>query len=368
MNRTLLAFTGCSLLGILSASCSKSDRAEFGPERRMPQGQRPTKFGASTDERLGTNVPSGFTADTPPGWSPLPSRKFRDLNYQVAGNPDAECYLSAAGINGSLEMNLNRWLDQFGLAPGAVPIGKPDQVLMGKPAVLVSMEGTFLKNKGGWALLGLIAQSDDGGLATLKMTGPKDVVLQQRDAFLKLAKSIKGAAAPGGDAMAVPGGSGPKPRDHDTMPADHGAMGKEQGGLQAGTVPAGWSPGQVGGMRVLDYRFGGDGQCYVTVLGGPAAADIRGNVNRWRGELQLQPIDNAALAALPKKTLLGAQATLFEGRGHFTGSGRDVADAIVLAAMIPAGEQTLFVKMVGPAADVEAQRKAFDDFCTGLKW
>jgi hypothetical protein len=262
-------------------------------------------------------------------------------------------------VGGDLQGNLDRWAQQFGQQ--TVKAGAADQVLMGQPARLVALEGTFAKDKPGYALLGLIAQGQDGGISTLKMTGPKDAVLQQRDAFLNLAKSIKGGqggVSTGPDMGPAPGGAGPNP---------HGGEGN--GVPHATTVPASWRAVENSGMRVLDYRFGTAGECYLVILGG-AAGGVGPNVDRWCDEMKQPHLKPAELAALPRRPVLGAPSTFVEIHGSFASkmSGKEVADAILLAAIVPLESQTVFVKMVGPSAEVEAQRGAFADFCTGLKW
>lgn len=371
MNRTLLPFSG-PVVALLLSACSNNDRAEFSAEKRLPSSQRPTVFGANAEERFGMGRPeSNLTAETPQGWTQVAARQFRDLNWQVAG-ADAECFLTL-GSSGSVQLNVDRWLGQFGLESGAAKPGPAEHVLMGQRASLLQAEGSFM-GKPGYALMVLLAEGQ-GGLTTLKMTGPRDVVQQQKDAFLKLARSIKagtgsdrGAALPEAPGPAPGGGGAADP--HAGLNMGPGAVAPGgTGDPKAEKVPADWRlVPPTGGIRKLDYRFGTGSECYIVTMTGHAGG-VRPNVDRWRNETGLGPISEAEFTALVKKPVLGVQATFMEARGKFSSamSGRNIPDALMLGAIVPLKAETLFVKMIGPAAEVEAQRAAFADFCSGLK-
>jgi hypothetical protein len=67
------------------------------------------------------------------------------------------------------------------------------------------------------------------------------------------------------------------------------------------TLPAGWHQHGSEGMRYATILVGehGNEKLEITVIplgGGGAASDILANVNRWRGQLSLPPVDQAELA------------------------------------------------------------------------
>jgi hypothetical protein len=134
----------------------------------------------------------------------------------------------------------------------------------------------------------------------------------------------------------------------------------------ASVVPTGWTPQAPGSMRLLSYRIAGSvpGDLSVSVASGTVLA----NVNRWRNQVGLEPLDEVALAALPRVTLLGSPAVRVEARGTYQGmQGDPQPDFAVLGLVSERGPQRLFVKLVGPAVLVDAQSRAFDEFVAGLR-
>ena len=67
------------------------------------------------------------------------------------------------------------------------------------------------------------------------------------------------------------------------------------------TLPKGWTEERTGGMRYATLKAPVQGKAdgSVVVLPGPAGGELS-NVNRWRGQIGLAPIDDAALAAARK--------------------------------------------------------------------
>jgi hypothetical protein len=355
----------CALLALCACG---GGPVEFGPERRFERAQRPTEFGAPDGLRLGLREmrpalePTGYAAPTPTGWTARPARQFRNLDFQVAGEPDAECYLTV-GIGGSVPDNAARWFEQFGAA--VAPLPEPAHTLLGLPAALVEVEGVF-QGKPGFALLGLIAAAPEGRVHTLKMTGPREVVGRERDAFLELSRAIR-ALGPGDDSAGRQAGAPdqPGPGAQVAGPGNGGG----DGSVHAGTVPSGWREIGAGGFRNLDFRIGSASECYVTVLGGDGGG-VRANLDRWRGEMGLGALSDAEYAALARLPALGVEATLLELRGGFRNvmTGKEIADAMLLGAVALRPEGAVFVKMIGPVAEVEPERQAFAAFCSGLRW
>jgi hypothetical protein len=127
----------------------------------------------------------------------------------------------------------------------------------------------------------------------------------------------------------------------------------------AWTAPAGWTDVGATSMRLANFQAGDPSvQCYVTVLGGDGGG-VLGNVNRWRDQLKLGPIDGAAVAALPRIPQLDTQATLIEIDG---------ATDAMLATISLHGSSAVFVKMLGPKELVLAEKDRFVAFCGSLKF
>jgi hypothetical protein len=99
----------------------------------------------------------------------------------------------------------------------------------------------------------------------------------------------------------------------------------------------------------------------VTQLGGPAGGTAA-NVNRWRGQLQLPPLDDAELAAALKDVPSG----LGEAKWIEIVDTSEPKRAIY-AAIINGKEATWFVKAMGSAAVAEKEKANTLEFIKSLK-
>jgi hypothetical protein len=135
-------------------------------------------------------------------------------------------------------------------------------------------------------------------------------------------------------------------------------------------VPEGWVEEESTQMRVVNLRFGpeAEGECYLAILPG-AGGGVEGNINRWAGQMGLDPLSTEALAALPRQNLFGRKAPFVDFVGTYRGMGNiePIDPARMLGAVLADEQLTFFVKMVGPAGVVEAERKNFEQFCSSLR-
>jgi hypothetical protein len=131
------------------------------------------------------------------------------------------------------------------------------------------------------------------------------------------------------------------------------------------TLPNGWSENLSGGMRYATLKPATPGRVEVTVvvLPGPAGGELA-NVNRWRGQIGLAPIDEPALAGARKRiaTKAGPVSVYdFESEGQ--------ARSRVVAALATAADgNSWFVKMSGDAAPVGAARGDFVRLLESLRF
>ncbi len=130
----------------------------------------------------------------------------------------------------------------------------------------------------------------------------------------------------------------------------------------AWTTPPGWTEAATTSMRLANFHPAGDpkAECYLTLLGGDAGG-LAANVNRWRGQLALPSLDQAAIDALPKAQLLGRDAILMEATGTWTGmSGMESSPGWGLTGLLFVGaEGSAFLKMTGPAKVLADEREHF---------
>ena len=130
-------------------------------------------------------------------------------------------------------------------------------------------------------------------------------------------------------------------------------------------VPKGWKEVAVTAMRQANLRFGpaDEGECYLASAGGGLLA----NLNRWRRQMGLEPVDQAAADALPEQMLMGQPATLMSLKGTFTGMGASPKKNYGLHGLIlEIDGRGMFVKMTGPSPLVSANIAQFDAFVRSL--
>src|SRR5437899_2426063 len=77
---------------------------------------------------------------------------------------------------------------------------------------------------------------------------------------------------------------------------------------QKASLPNGWEEAPIGQMRVASFQIkGSDGKSAdVSVIPGVAGSDLA-NVNRWRGQVNLAPVQEGELAKLAQPVEIGSE-------------------------------------------------------------
>lgn len=194
-------------------------------------------------------------------------------------------------------------------------------------------------------------------------TTPPELTTKQRLRVRDMVPTGHGDAA--GDDHA---GHDHEKNPHDTAPAAGGDVPAGPGGDLAYTLPAGWTDAGATPMRPVNLKVGAASECYVAILGGDGGG-LASNLNRWREQMGQAELPEADIAALPKKPLLGKEATLITIDGSFTGMGESTAREgyRMLGLASVADGRAVFVKLTGPQAEVEKEAANFDAFCASLK-
>lgn len=132
-------------------------------------------------------------------------------------------------------------------------------------------------------------------------------------------------------------------------------------------LPDGWTDKGASGMRLATLLIGDpDLRREVTII--PASGTLRGNVERWQGQLGGSPDDvgpavDSVLAAATTVDVDGVQATVVHLPPAVEGG------EAILGAMIPLEESAaLFVKFKGAAEVAAEQRAAFERFVASIRW
>lgn len=323
---------------------------DAGPELRHT-GRRPEPKTNATSPDLLANL---FDYDLPPGWQQLAPSSFRFINLRPAGDTRMECYLSVlASDGGGVAANVNRWREQMGLErldAEAVDV-LPRRDLLSGEGIYLDLRGSFAGMGEGdgledWGLLGLIVPIP-GQTLFVKMTGPADLIEAETQAFADLCASLRPSAKGVAAAMGVQGPT----------------QTSEAGGLAWDPAP-GWSYQGPKTMRMVSYQVGSGTECYLALARGEQLQ----NFNRWRTQVGLEPMDQAAVDALETVKVLGEACAMLEITGDYRGMGGPVnAGYTLLGVMRPLAGDALFVKMIGPAEEVAAARDEFLEFCASIR-
>jgi hypothetical protein len=130
------------------------------------------------------------------------------------------------------------------------------------------------------------------------------------------------------------------------------------------TLPKGWTEEKAGGMRYATLKAPGTGKLDISVVFLPGAAGGElANVNRWRGQIGLGPMGEAALAKARTalKTKAGTVAAF-----DFTGEGQ-TKSRMVVGLLTTADGNSWFLKMVGDDAPVGRTKPEFMRFLESLR-
>ncbi len=260
--------------------------------------------------------------------------------------------------------NINRWRGQINLPPidGSQVAPLLSDIDSEAPGILIDLPGPF--DPGGnsnepdpLAQRILTALFLDGsGTWFIKAHADQVTVSRYEAAYRQLIASVRPAgesATPSAQQASRPTGS------------DGNARTFQSRGI-AGEVPPGWREVAGSSMRLASFVVG-DGERKVDIAITAFPGDVGGllaNINRWRGEVGLPPVESAEQQSSMPLTILGTTSTLFQ----FVAPGDDPNRPNSIVCMVPRGRLTYFIKMMGPRAMVEQQIEPFQDFLRSLRF
>jgi hypothetical protein len=143
----------------------------------------------------------------PAGWTKKePASRIVEAEFAIppAQGDETPGRLTAMGAGGSVQSNVDRWIDQF-VGPGGAA-AKPQRdkaTISGCEVEIVDLSGTYKDSPGGpfaggktimrenYRMLGAIIQTKDAGNYFLKLYGPKTTINENEKAFHDLVKSLK---------------------------------------------------------------------------------------------------------------------------------------------------------------------------------
>jgi len=333
-----------------------------------PKDAPPGQVTASSEEQQ--DQPIHWTV--PPGWKEIQPAPMSIATYQVGENPPLKMTVSQVSLMASgsatVLMNVNRWRGQLGLPPVSEPevakLVKPVP-LQGHEALLVDLEGA--KPAGDQPQQRMLASLilDDDRVWVYKLMGPADAVGAQKDFFEGVVKSTTFKGQAGATAAATGGNTSAS-----GAPASNGA-GSNIPGVTAYTLPEGWQVDtQPRPMRVATLVVpSGNTQAeiIVTQLNMTSLADLKMNVNRWRGQVHLPPTDDMSGEKAEPVSFPQGPGVLRDFAGpESEGNGR--LRQLVAMTQFPGAQSIWFFRFVGPYDVVTKNKPAFESFLKSLKF
>jgi hypothetical protein len=125
------------------------------------------------------------------------------------------------------------------------------------------------------------------------------------------------------------------------------------------TKPEGWNEQPLSEMRLGSFKVDGANAASadVSVIAFPGeAGGLISNINRWRGQLQLPPLDEDQLSQITQRTDVDNIPTYLV---DFQTVENAPKPSRILGAVFQTADRTWFVKMTGPPELIESQREKF---------
>jgi len=132
--------------------------------------------------------------------------------------------------------------------------------------------------------------------------------------------------------------------------------------------PDGWSEQPVSEMRLGSFKVNGpDGtSADVSVVAFPGeAGGLVSNINRWRGQLELPPLEEKQLPETIQQTEIQGAPAFFVDLQTAENSSKP---SRILGAVLQRPSHTWFVKMTGSPALLASQRQKFLDFVNSFRF
>lgn len=281
----------------------------------------------------------------PEDWKTEEVGQFLTAAYSMPGGGRVTVS-KLGGDGGGLTANVNRWRGQVGMEP------LPENEVAGKRFDIAGSDKSLL-------LFNLVPEASepdsDGILAAVlpldsetwyfKFTAKAGEIEKGSDSFVDFLGSVR---LSGGEQTV----------EKKAGPPDLGF-----------TVPEGWERSEGSAMRAASFSIPGpDGtSADVSVIPLPTGSgSVLDNVNRWRGQVSLEPLDSADDPELGKKDE-GPSGPYFISHMVSEKPILDGKNLAISAAILERPELTWFFKITGEADIVTANREKFEQFVKSAK-
>jgi hypothetical protein len=131
------------------------------------------------------------------------------------------------------------------------------------------------------------------------------------------------------------------------------------------TKPDWWTEKTDTSFRLASYTAGDEGSVDVSVTAFPdRAGGLLANINRWRGQIELEPVDEKELQDLVTEIMIADHPGWFV---DLVGPANDREPSRIIGAIVSIGGKTWFFKMTGPADRVESELAAFRELAASAR-
>jgi hypothetical protein len=348
-----------AVLAVLTA-CEKSSeikvyRVSKAPlEQSAPQQQGAMPTNTSAPRMPDALAPASQAAvTTPSNWEPQPLSQMRQASYMVKGNNGAVAdisFVSLGSAAGNVLENVNRWLGQLGQPPiTGQKLGEIAQRLHTSLGDVTIVDLAGLPNNADPARDGRIVAAmvtTDNATLFFKMRGNADLTQAQKADFIKWVAAVCNSHGQN-EVAQMPAAAAQPP----TAPQ------------VKWKTPENWKEVPPSSMRYASFSApadgGGDIDISVVTFPGDGGSDAD-NINRWRGQIGLAPVDASAATSqiAPLKT------------GETTFSTADIAGdkTRTIAAWTRRDGHVWFFKATGPNAAVEKEKPNFVKFIESVRF
>ncbi|HET6425579.1 MAG TPA: hypothetical protein VFG20_17955 [Planctomycetaceae bacterium] len=138
----------------------------------------------------------GIQLTIPAGWEErTPANEFIQAEYRLTP-PEGNIRITMSSAGGGKEANVERWRGQFTRGADDPEAKEETIVIDGQEAIVVELFGTFRDGFGGggeqrnWCMFGAVIPTGPANFF-VKMTGPREAVIAQREAFRDLVTTAK---------------------------------------------------------------------------------------------------------------------------------------------------------------------------------
>jgi hypothetical protein len=349
-----------SVSAVLLVSCGKKSeikvyrvsKAPLEESARQQQEAMPTNTAAP---RLpGALAAATQTAvTTPPNWEPQPLSQMRQASFLVKGDNGTIAdisFVSLGSAAGNVLENVNRWLGQIGQPPiteqKLADVAQRLHTSLGDVTVvdLAGLPENADPARDGRIIAAMLTTGDS--TLFFKMRGNADLTEAQKGDFIKWVAAVCEAQTQSGS-----------PQTAAAPPNDSGAPRIQW------KAPESWTEVPPSSMCYASFSAPGeDGSkidISVVTFPGDGGSDVD-NINRWRGQIGLAPVDASAVssAITPLKT------------ADTTFSTADIAGdkTRTIAAWTRRDGRVWFFKATGPGAAVEKEKPNFVKFIESVRF